>query len=49
MNIIPLLWWSLSRDNQVVPSPWQATPVLAVPPSHGHDVHPFKNPHTRRE
>ena len=25
MNIIMLLWWSLSHGNPVVPSRWQAT------------------------
>lgn len=27
MTIIMLLWWSLARDNPVVPSSWQATAV----------------------
>ncbi len=30
MNIIKLPWWSLARDNPVVPSHWQATSLGVV-------------------
>ena len=33
MTIILLIWWSLARDNQLVPSSWQATPLGPAPSS----------------